>query len=182
MKTIFTILLSFFFSALSLFAQKSVTITGKVESVETMRDGYTAKIVTTKNKIYYATVRQSNLEAADEYRVLTKGESIKLKGEGGTSAGKNTLAVRKIYSTTVAGDKQPNFAAQGIVKEVSKGVDGYTAKIFTADKKVYFVIVSPANLTNAQEYREVNVGETMDVVGDFWVLNKENRITARKLK
>ena len=55
-------------------------ISGKVESIEFGKDGYTAKIKTDKNQIYYATVSIVNLGGFKNYKKLQEGDVVSLKG------------------------------------------------------------------------------------------------------
>lgn len=70
---------------------------------------------------------------------------------------------------------------QGKVIEIKNGKDGYTAKIETADKKFYFVTISHANLTDANQYKSVKEGDDLKVTGDFWKMENENQITVRSI-
>lgn len=71
--------------------------------------------------------------------------------------------------------------AEGVVKEINHGKDGYTAKIETKDKEIYFVTISHSNLTNHEQYKSVKLGETLKVTGDFWKMDTENHITVREI-
>jgi hypothetical protein len=71
----------------------------------------------------------------------------------------------------------------GVVKEVQRGKDGYTARIVAEDSTEYFATISIANLRdNASQFREAKVGETVMVKGDNWKIGEENHITVRELK
>lgn len=71
----------------------------------------------------------------------------------------------------------------GKVDEVTFGKDGYTAKLTTDSKEVYFATVSHANLDkNAHQYREVKVGETIELTGEVWKMGEETHVTVRELK
>lgn len=56
-------------------------VEGNVESIEYGKDGYIAKIKTTDNEIYLATISRINLVDAQEYNVFQVGEKVTLKGE-----------------------------------------------------------------------------------------------------
>jgi hypothetical protein len=57
------------------------TISGKVESIEFGKDGYTAKVKTAKNEIYYATISIVNVGGPENYKKLKEGDEVSLKGE-----------------------------------------------------------------------------------------------------
>lgn len=59
----------------------NVVISGKVESIELGKDGYTAKIKTENNKIYYATISIVNLGGPENYKKLKEGDVVSLKGD-----------------------------------------------------------------------------------------------------
>lgn len=71
---------------------------------------------------------------------------------------------------------------EGKVVEITPGKDGYTAKLETAEKEHYFVTISHSNLTNHEQYKSVNVGETLKVTGDFWKMEDQNQITVRVIE
>jgi len=71
---------------------------------------------------------------------------------------------------------------EGKVQEIQNGKDGYTAKIETAEKEVYFVTISHSNLKDHTQYRSVKAGETLKVSGDFWKMENENHITVREIQ
>lgn len=71
---------------------------------------------------------------------------------------------------------------EGIVSEIHSGKDGYTAKIETSDKEVYFVTISHSNLKNPEQYKTVKPGDRLKVTGDFWKMDDDNQITARQIQ
>lgn len=70
----------------------------------------------------------------------------------------------------------------GAVKEIQQGKDGYTARIQTADNRVFFATISHANLTDPAQYKTVKTGDTITVKGDQWKMNEEEHITVRVIK
>ena len=70
---------------------------------------------------------------------------------------------------------------EGTVREIINGKDGYTAKIETADKEVYFVTISHSNLTDHTQYKTVKIGESLKVTGDSWATEGKNQITVRAI-
>ena len=78
--------------------------------------------------------------------------------------------------------KEETKTVEGKVTAINQGKDGYTAKIETADKEVYFVTISHSNLTNHEQYKSVKVGETLKVTGDSWKNDTgESNITVREI-
>jgi len=74
------------------------------------------------------------------------------------------------------------MTVKGVVKEINRGKDGYTAKIETADGQLVAATVSRSNLYDAKQYREVAVGETVRVTGNTWLLDGVNQMTVRVLQ
>lgn len=70
---------------------------GNVESVEFAKDGYTAKLKTSKNEIYLATISRVNLGAAN-YKVVKVGENVALKGEIWKTDSEKHIKVTEIIS------------------------------------------------------------------------------------
>lgn len=162
----------------SAFAQFKVT--GVAETITQGDDGYTAKIKTADNKIYNATISIPNLgEYHGEYRTVKVGETITVEADEDS----NYLAVRRLYPGTEEAPRVVGIVVKGVVKKIENGKDGYTAKIVTADKKVYYATISIPNMDeNAEQYRDVKIGETIEVTGEYWMLGKEQHITVRGLK
>jgi len=72
-------------------------------------------------------------------------------------------------------------SVEGTVLEINPGKDGYTAKVETADKEIYFVTISHSNLTNHEQFKTVKIGEKLNVTGDFWKMENDNQITVRSI-
>ncbi|RZJ54543.1 MAG: hypothetical protein EOO44_04670 [Flavobacterium sp.] len=73
------ILMTFVISCASM--KDKNTVSGKVESVEFGKDGYTAKINTDKNEVYFATISIVNVGGPENYKVLKQGDEVTVKGE-----------------------------------------------------------------------------------------------------
>lgn len=74
------------------------TISGKVESVEFGKDGYTAKINTDKNEVYFATISIVNVGGPENYKVLKQGDEVALKGEFWKTDTEKHIKVKEIVS------------------------------------------------------------------------------------
>ena len=70
----------------------------------------------------------------------------------------------------------------GVVTEVQPGKDGYTANVKTTRQENVFVTVSRVNLKDPGQYRSVNVGDTVQVIGEEWEMNGETHLKALELK
>jgi hypothetical protein len=90
--------------------------------------------------------------------------------------------VETIKDTIVTEDsKEISKTVEGKVLEINNGKDGYTAKIETKDKEIYFVTISHSNLKNQDQYKTFKVGEELNVSGDFWQMDTANQITVRSI-
>lgn len=89
-------ILTFVFSCAC--AKDKNTISGKVVSVEFGKDGYTAKINTDKNEVYFATISIVNVGGPKNYKQLKEGEEVSLKGEIWKTETENHLKVKEIVS------------------------------------------------------------------------------------
>ncbi|QSB27759.1 hypothetical protein [Flavobacterium sp. CLA17] len=74
------------------------TISGKVESVEFGKDGYTAKINTDKNEVYFATISIVNVGGPEHYKLLKQGDEVSLKGEFWKTDTEKHIKVKEIVS------------------------------------------------------------------------------------
>lgn len=74
------------------------TISGKVESIEFGKDGYTAKINTAKNEVYFATISIVNVGGPQNYKKLKEGDEVSLKGEIWKTDTEKHIKVKEIVS------------------------------------------------------------------------------------
>lgn len=74
------------------------TVSGKVVSIEFGKDGYTAKINTDKNEIYFALISIVNVGGPQNYKQLKEGEEVLLKGEIWKTETENHIKVKEIVS------------------------------------------------------------------------------------
>lgn len=74
------------------------TISGKVESIERGKDGYTAKISTDKNEVYFAVISIVNVGGPQNYKQLKVGEEVSLKGEIWKTDTEKHIKVKEIVS------------------------------------------------------------------------------------
>jgi hypothetical protein len=62
--------------------------------------------------------------------------------------------------------KGKSVSAKGKITQIIRGKDGYTAEIIAGDGKTYSAVVSSVNLAGSGQYREVKIGETIEVEGE----------------
>jgi hypothetical protein len=74
------------------------TVSGKVASVEFGKDGYTAKINTDKNEIYFALISIVNVGGPQNYKQLKEGQEVTVKGEIWKTETENHIKVKEIVS------------------------------------------------------------------------------------
>jgi|GEM_PF-1756548 len=60
---------------------KDITVTGKVTEIINGKDGYMARIQTSRGNIYSATISIPNLDDPKQYRTVKVGDQITVKGE-----------------------------------------------------------------------------------------------------
>lgn len=73
-------------------------VSGKVQSIEFGKDGYTAKINTDKNEIYFAVISIVNVGGPQNYKQLKEGEEVTLKGEIWKTDTEKHIKVNEIVS------------------------------------------------------------------------------------
>ena len=74
-------------------------VAGNVESIEFGKDGYTAKIKTIDNEIYFATVSIVNVGGPNNYKVFKVGDKVSVKGDFWKTETEKHLTVRTIISS-----------------------------------------------------------------------------------
>ena len=74
------------------------TVSGKVVSVDFGKDGYTAKINTDKNEIYFALISIVNVGGPQNYKQLKEGQEVTVKGEIWKTETENHIKVKEIVS------------------------------------------------------------------------------------
>ena len=96
-KLSFLVLLMTFVISCACMKDKN-TISGKVESIENGKDGYTAKINTAKNEVYFATVSIVNVGGPQNYKRFKEGDEVSVKGEIWKTDTEKHITVKKIVS------------------------------------------------------------------------------------
>jgi hypothetical protein len=73
------------------------SISGQVTQVQAGKDGYTVKLITADSVVYFATISRANLqENAHQYRTVTIGETLFLKGEIWKMGDETHITVREL--------------------------------------------------------------------------------------
>lgn len=62
--------------------------------------------------------------------------------------------------------KGKSVSVKGKVTRIERGKDGYAAEIKTGDGKTYSAVISSVNLAGSGQYREVGIGDAIDVEGE----------------
>ena len=69
----------------------------------------------------------------------------------------------------------------GKVVTVEFGKDGYTAKISTDAKEVYFATISIVNLGGPQNYKQLKIGDVVSLKGEIWKTDDEKHIRVTEI-
>ena len=96
--SILLVLMTFIISCNSMKDSKSNTITGKVDSIEAGKDGYTAKISTDVKEVYFATISIVNVGGPQNYKQLKIGDVVSVKGEIWKAEEEKHIKVTEIVS------------------------------------------------------------------------------------
>lgn len=144
------------------FLSGEVVFIAKGTSFET---GFCIELKTPIEEMYFATISDTAL--AQEF---TLGKDILLKG----ILTDNYLEVFKIISTD-----NDIFNLQGEVTSIDSNKDGYSAGIRGIDEEVYNVIFSIPNME--EQYHVFKIGDTVNITGELWLLNKQLQVTARSI-
>ncbi|MBW4361572.1 hypothetical protein [Flavobacterium taihuense] len=72
------------------------TIEGDVLEINQGKDGYTAKLKTNTEEIYFVTISHANLNNPTQYKNAKVGEKLKVSGELWKMKNENQITVREI--------------------------------------------------------------------------------------
>ena len=75
---------------------KHINITGKVQEIQNGKDGYTAKVATTDNVVYFATISIPNMKDPKDYRRVAVDDTINITGELWKTETENHVTVRSM--------------------------------------------------------------------------------------
>ncbi|WP_026728408.1 hypothetical protein [Flavobacterium denitrificans] len=91
------------------------------------------------------------------------------------------LVLLMTFIISCAGAKDTARTVTGKVESIEGGKDGYTAKINTDQKEVYFATISIVNVGGPQNYKQVKIGDVISVKGEFWKNDDENHIKVTQI-
>ena len=74
-----------------------------------------------------------------------------------------------------------NNVISGKVDSIESGKDGYTAKITTNKKEVYFATISIVNVGGPQNYKQLKIGDEVSVKGEIWKTDDEKHIKVQQI-
>jgi hypothetical protein len=92
------ILMAFVISCTTMKNNSNNTITGKVDSIEAGKDGYTAKVTTDTKEVYFATISIVNVGGPQNYKQVKIGDQVSLKGEIWKTDDEKHMKVQEIVS------------------------------------------------------------------------------------
>src|SRR5690606_29461899 len=73
-------------------------VSGEVKDIAFGKDGYTAKIQSVTDDIYYVTISRANLINPEQYKSLQIGEKLKVSGDFWIMDGANQITAREILN------------------------------------------------------------------------------------
>ena len=74
-----------------------------------------------------------------------------------------------------------NNVVTGKVDSIESGKDGYTAKVTTDAKEVYFATISIVNVGGPQNYKQLKIGDNVSVKGEIWKTEDEKHIKVTEI-
>ena len=74
-----------------------------------------------------------------------------------------------------------NNTVTGKVDLIEAGKDGYTAKITTDAKEVYFATISIVNVGGPENYKQLKIGDEVSVKGEIWKSEDEKHIKVTEI-
>lgn len=74
-----------------------------------------------------------------------------------------------------------NNTVSGKVDLIEVGKDGYTAKITTDAKEVYFATISIVNVGGPENYKQLKIGDEVSVKGEIWKTEDEKHIKVTEI-
>jgi hypothetical protein len=74
-----------------------------------------------------------------------------------------------------------NSTVSGKVDSIESGKDGYTAKITTDTKEVYFATISIVNVGGPQNYKQLKIGDEVSLKGEIWKTDEEKHIKVQQI-
>ncbi|MBF4517416.1 hypothetical protein IRZ71_13715 [Flavobacterium sp. ANB] len=91
------------------------------------------------------------------------------------------LAILMAFVISCASMKDNNNAVTGKVDSIESGKDGYTAKVTTDAKEVYFATVSIVNVGGPENYKQLKIGDVVSLKGEIWKTDDEKHIKVTQI-
>ena len=89
--------------------------------------------------------------------------------------GSSCCSKKKLSETTAQSSESSIMEAQGIIKAMENGKDGYTALLQDTDGKSYRVIISIVNMNKSgSKFERFAIGDYIWVKGEFWKDQQNN--------
>jgi len=70
-------------------------VSGEVKDITFGKDGYTAKVLSVTDDIYYVTISRANLKNPEQYKSLQIGEKLKVSGDFWVMDGAQQITARE---------------------------------------------------------------------------------------
>lgn len=112
--------------------------------------------------------------------VTTQDPSAAIDAIDTTAAINDTTAIESVPAETVT--EGTDITVKGEVTEITRGKDGYMAKIKDGQGKLYTATISIPNMTDPKQFRAVKVGEVISVTGTTFILGEETGIKVTSLQ
>ena len=178
-------LFSFFLSFVSMLSaqkkEKTIKIKGQVASVEGSVCSYIIKVNTTAHKEYFCHVEFPHLDLDEHCRKLVVGETVILEGHmDKLNFTENHIWVHTSTIQVFNEKENRNFHLKGNVIAIQKEEDNYQAQIQTNDGSLFYAIIQVAN-DAVENYKMINVGETVALSGELRFLQNKAYVTVKKI-
>lgn len=85
-------------------------------------------------------------------------------------------------ATEVPVEEGKTISVKGEVIEITRGKDGYMAKIMAEEGKSYVVTVSIVNLKDPKQFKQVEKGQVIEATGETFSLGTDTGVKATSFK
>ena len=93
----------------------------------------------------------------------------------------SALVILMAFIISCTAMKDTNKTVSGKVESIESGKDGYTAKVITDAKEVYFATISIVNVGGPQNYKQVKIGDQVSLKGEIWKTDDEKHIKVQEI-
>lgn len=113
----------------------------------------------------------------------TVEENVTVETDATATPADTTAAVPVDTTATEAlVEEGKTISVKGEVTEITRGKDGYMAKIKDKDGKSYTVTVSIVNLKDPKQFKQVEKGQTIEATGETFSLGTDTGVKATAFK